>query len=452
MERKILIETESPRLTYGAVSLDNSRRLTIRSGVTVICGPNGSGKTTLANVLARGRYCFDNRMRFAAGVETVKMLSFNDVHSLAGIDAQYYAQRMESSMNDYVPTVAEVMGDKVADVRWSALCRRLNLSDVDDKRVNYLSSGEVRKLLVISALIEEPQLLVLDNPYIGLDMPSRREFDEVIADLRDDGRSVVMMVCDEADIPVYADEVVRLGDAGAGLPCGELKLPAPGARRMADHKITFAIRGGRIHYGEREIFSAFDWTVRRGECWALSGPNGSGKSLLMSVICADNPQAYSNDITIFDRRRGSGESIWDIKDSIGYVSPEMQLYFKSSHSVREIVLQGMRPSLRRFEPATADEVAMADRWLALLGLGHLAERRFGELSSGEQRLTLLGRAMAGQPLLLVLDEPFHGLDAASKERVKRLIDMSARGGATVIFVTHDPTDVPSCVTMHKRMR
>lgn len=451
MERRILIETESPRLTYGVVSLDNSRRLTIRGGITVIGGPNGSGKTTLANVLARGRYGFDNRMRFADGVEKVKMLSFNDVHSLAGIDAQYYAQRMESSMNDFVPTVAEVMGDKVADSRWGRLCDRLSLKDMVDKKVNFLSSGEVRKLLLISVLVENPQVLILDNPYIGLDASSRSEFDEVIAGLREDGMSVVMMVCDEADIPAYADEVVSLGNDHARGSYGKLILPAPCVNYRSDHKIAFAIRDGHLHYGERVIFRGFDWTVLRGECWALSGPNGSGKSLLLSMICADNPQSYSNDITVFDRRRGSGESIWEIKDSIGYVSPEMHLYFKSSLIVREIVLQGLRPAMRRYEPPTDEETETVDRWLDLLGISHLGDRRFGHLSSGQQRLTLLARAMAGQPPLLVLDEPFHGLDAVAKERVKRLIEMLAARGAAVIFVTHDLSDVPSCVTRYKTL-
>ena len=207
-----------------------------------------------------------------------------------------------------------------------------------------------------------------------------------------------------------------------------------------------------VRYGAREILRDVEWRVRHGERWTLTGPNGSGKSLLLSLVCADNPQAYANDITLFDRKRGSGESIWDIKDSIGYVSPEMQLYFKSASKVKEIVVQGMRNSLNRYKPVNDDERDTALAWLSLLDITHLADRRFSELSAGEQRLVLVARALIKQPPLLVLDEPLHGLDSRRKQRVKSIIDaVVCKNGSSLIFVTHYTGEIPSCVTFTKTL-
>ncbi|MDE6560544.1 MAG: ATP-binding cassette domain-containing protein, partial [Muribaculaceae bacterium] len=209
---------------------------------------------------------------------------------------------------------------------------------------------------------------------------------------------------------------------------------------------------GHARYGDKTIFEGFNWMVKRGECWALRGPNGSGKSLLLSMVCADNPQGYANDITLFDRKRGTGESIWEIKDAIGYVCPEMQLYFKSNDSIREIIIQGMRNSLNRYRKSSPEEQEVADAWMKVLDISHLAERKFSELSSGEQRIVILSRALAKQPELLVLDEPLHGLDPDYKRRIKRIIcELIEKNGSSLIYVSHYETEVPECVTQFKEM-
>ena len=245
---------------------------------------------------------------------------------------------------------------------------------------------------------------------------------------------------------------LRADAVDVGFDSGTLPHPTSQTGKMADHEVTFEIRKGHVRYGAREILRDIDWCVRHGECWSLTGPNGSGKSLLLSLICADNPQAYANDITLFDRKRGSGESIWEIKDSIGYVSPEMQLYFRSTSSVLDIVVQGMRNSLNKFKAASEEEKSEALIWLELLGISHIEERRFSELSSGEQRLVLVARALIKQPPLLVLDEPLHGLDSNRKQRVKSIIDaLVSRNGSSLIFVTHYTSEIPSCVTHTKTL-
>ena len=340
-----------------------------------------------------------------------------------------------------------------------------------DKRINYLSSGELRKLLVVNALRSRPDLLVLDNPYIGLDSASRLELDAALRSLPARGTSVVMLLCDPADIPAYAVAVLPM-DGKTLLPlvtdraaidalrsqtlvCEEIdasQLPLRPEADGDDYEVAFSITDGHVSYGDRRIISGLDWTVRRGERWALTGPNGSGKSLLLSMICGDHPQAYANRITLFDRRRGSGESIWEIKDRIGYVCPEMQLYFRSPLPVVDVVAQGLRSALNRYARITDSERSEALAWLRLMAISHLKDQTFDRLSSGEQRMVLLARAFIRQPRLLILDEPLHGLDAPAKQRIRRLTDLlTGRNSTSLIFVSHYPHEIPSGVNHIKTL-
>lgn len=467
-----LIGFESDRLGYGKVEIAVTKGYGIVKGVTAIAGRNGSGKTTLGTILEKGRYAYGNRLNFASDNLKSKMLSFSDIHSLSGMEAQYFTQRMESTMNDMVPTVAEILGDKINSPLWHNLISTLGLRDVADKKINYLSSGELRKLIIVNALLDKPGLLILDNPYIGLDAPSRQELDNMLLNLKEEGVSVVLLVCDDSDIPGFTDAVITLLDcriekmasfadhisqtdkSTPTTPEDIARLiPERPQKPTMEYGVAFEIRNGHVRYGNRQILEGVDWTVKKGEQWALTGPNGCGKSLLLSMVCADNPQAYANDITLFDHKRGSGESIWEIKDAIGYVSPEMQLFFKSNSNVKEIIAQGLRNSLNRYGKITRQESEEADKWLNLLRIGHLSERRFNELSAGEQRLVLVARAMIKQPELLVLDEPLHGLDAESKQLVRQIIDTTVtRNGTSLIFVTHYEEEIPEGVRHTKRLK
>lgn len=165
-----------------------------------------------------------------------------------------------------------------------------------------------------------------------------------------------------------------------------------------------------IKYGSRTILKELDWEVKNGEKWALFGPNGAGKSTLLSLIYADNPQSYANTLYLFDRKRGSGESIWDIKKRIGYVSPEMHLFYMENVPVLNIVGSGFFDSIGLFRKCTEQQQQVALAWMRVFGIEGLKERSFLTLSSGEQRLALLARAFVKDPDLIILDEPLHGLD------------------------------------------
>ena len=204
-----------------------------------------------------------------------------------------------------------------------------------------------------------------------------------------------------------------------------------------------------IRYGERTILDKLDWTVKNGERWALSGQNGSGKSTLLSLVCADNPQSYACDIELFGVPRGSGETIWDIKKHVGYVSPEMhRAYLRDLPAVR-IVASGLKDSVGLYVKPTEEEYGICRFWMDIFGLKGLEERTFLKLSSGEQRLVLLARAFVKDPELLILDEPLHGLDNRNRRLVKDVIEtFCRRRNKTMIMVTHYQEELPECIT-HK---
>ena len=201
-----------------------------------------------------------------------------------------------------------------------------------------------------------------------------------------------------------------------------------------------------IRYGARTILKDLDWTVRQGEHWALSGDNGSGKSTLLSLVCADNPQAYACDISLFGHKRGSGESIWDIKRHIGYVSPEMHRSYKQNIPAIQIVASGLKDTIGLYVRPNEAEREQCHKWLKVFGIGHLADRKFMEMSSGEQRLVLLARAFVKEPDLLILDEPLHGLDDENRLMVKEIVDKYCEDSSrTLIYVTHYQEELPHCI-------
>ena len=196
----------------------------------------------------------------------------------------------------------------------------------------------------------------------------------------------------------------------------------------------------------RSILKDLTWTVNQGERWALSGQNGSGKSTLLSLVCADNPQRYACDISLFGHKRGFGNSIWDIKKHIGYVSPEMHRSYRQDIPAIRIVASGLQDTIGLYTQPKETEYAVCRQWMDIFGIGHLAERTFLKMSSGEQRLVLLARAFVKDPDLLILDEPLHGLDNYNRRLVKDIIEtFCQRPGKTLIIVTHYQEELPAVI-------
>ncbi|MCC8113004.1 MAG: ATP-binding cassette domain-containing protein, partial [Bacteroidales bacterium] len=453
-----MINLISDKLYFtGGVALSNPHHLHIPVGLTVVIGPNGSGKSTLGGIIERGWNFRTNRIESTSGQKPrIKKIEFSDIHSLAGDSVTYYQQRYESTMNDSVPTVAEVLGQRMSHPRWPELADLLGIRGLEAHKINFLSSGQLRKFLIANTLLSDVDLLILDNPYIGLDAPSRDVLNQAIAQLVAHGLSVMLLISNPRDIPNIPSTIVPMANGNIGkaeislreysakaeIPSGSAASPLhhspqPSGAAYPDgisrseysrsdisrseysRSDILCMQNCTVRFGVRPILQHLDWHIREGECWWLSGPNGSGKSTLLSLINADNPQAYSNNIELFGRKRGSGESIWDIKRQISYISPESTLHFRPTGTVERIVAQGLTDTL--FQPVTPDQLAEARRWLALMGIAHLADRTLGTLSSGERQMALLARAFIKQPRLMILDEPFHALDAPNTLLARTLI-------------------------------
>lgn len=473
-----LIQLDSDKLKYTGIELLNPHHACIPAGITAVIGPNGSGKTSLAKVLESGWNFMTNSIKACDGRRlSIKRVEFSDIHSLSAYKGEYYQQRFESTSNDEIPTVGDLLGDRLNTPEWQDASQTLGIAHFTHKRLNFLSSGELRKLLIANIMFEKPDLLILDNPYIGLDAPSRQVLDEALLSMREKGMSILLLISSPYDISKAVSSVIQIQNMTISLPTqrtedvslADFRLlfshlfdfdaidcpaSAPATAPNSDYEPIVELRNCRVKYGDNTIISDVSWTIRRGECWALSGPNGAGKSTLLSLINADNPQSYSNEIYLFGRRRGTGESIWDIKRRIGYISPERHLYFNAFNDTAfDVVAGGLKEAVEKFRPLSTEELETVGMWLKTLKIDHLASRRFTTLSFGEQRLALLGRTLIKNPDLLILDEPLHGLDIAHKQRVNSLIEnMVNHKGSTLIYVSHYEAEIPRCVTHRMKLQ
>lgn len=439
--------------------------------VKAIVGRNGSGKTQYIEQLRR--QVASDRLRYIA---------FSDSYGPA-VDKAYYLQLRwnQHDIDPETPNVGELLekayrlaGDDTEERR--QLQRHLydlfHMEPLLDKYVITLSSGELRKFQLTKTLFANPSLLIMDNPFIGLDAETRDQLKELLQLLAEKQRLDIILVLSKTDnIPTFVSEVIELRNGKILPPCSReeyynRQLPIPPhvlSKERQEAILALPYQGNDYHtdevikmqqvsirYGERTILNNLDWTVRNGERWALSGQNGSGKSTLLSLVCADNPQSYACDITLFDRPRGSGESIWDIKKHIGYVSPEMHRSYQRDLPAIRIVASGLKDSVGLYVKPNEEEYTICRFWMDIFGLENMYNRTFMKLSSGEQRLVLLARAFVKDPQLLILDEPLHGLDLKNRRLVKDVIEtFCQRRNKTMVMVTHYEEELPTIITNKK---
>jgi molybdate transport system ATP-binding protein len=205
--------------------------------------------------------------------------------------------------------------------------------------------------------------------------------------------------------------------------------------------------GVTVKAGRKRILDEITWTLREGECWALLGPNGAGKTTFLSLIQGDHPQAYSQRIQLLGRRTGSTQTLWTVRQQLGWMSPELHQHYPAEWSALDVVCSGFFNTVGLYRPCSRRQHDAAQRWLLDLGLARHARQAFGELSFGQQRLVLLARAVIKQPRLLMLDEPCQGMDALQRHALLAAVDrVVAQTGCGLIFVTHHAREVPRCIT------
>lgn len=450
-----------------------------------IVGPNGGGKSMFVDIIV-GRHpllMHDPEYDFAPSTkplvsDNIKYIAFRDTYG-GDNDRTYYLQQRwnQQEIDAETPTVSEKLeeayitaGEDTPERRqWQQHIYSLfQMEHFLDKYVILLSSGELRKLKLATMLFAGPRVMIMDNPFIGLDNETRGQLSALLTELsRETALQIILVLSKTNDIPDFITHVVEVDNMTVGkkitrqeyissqTPCPAhvlskqkeqaiTELPDNAADYNAD--VVVGMKNVSIVYGERTILKDLSWTVRNGERWALSGQNGAGKSTLLSLVCADNPQGYACDITLFDNERGTGESIWDIKKHIGYVSPEMHRSYQRDMPCLRIVASGLKDSVGLYVKPEDYEYEQCLFWMDIFGISNLADRSFIKISSGEQRLVLLARAFVKDPQLLILDEPLHGLDNTNRQLVKDVINaFCKRRGKTLIMVTHYQEELPECI-------
>lgn len=390
-----------------------------------------------------------------------------------GDEKHYYQQRFNAFDADGHLTVRqylETVGFKEEKSAHQELLELVGLHEMLERERIKLSSGQTRKLLLTKSLLSEPDILLLDSPYIGLDVGSRKLLNDLLDTLVEEKGMHLVIASKETDLPASVKYRLEL-EEGRGIQQGKIEefesLPtkleidanAEAGLEFLQKKykgqhfpeVLEILRMSQVDigYGNTQILEDFNWEVLKGEKWALYGQNGSGKSTVLSLIYADNPQAYSKEVYLFEQKRGSGESIWDIKSKIGFSSPELHSYFLENIPAIDLVLSGFTESHRLQRKVKEEEVEIAKALFQYFGMEEKQEEWFLKLSNGEQRLLFLMRALVKAPPLLLLDEPFQGLDEATILKAKHLLEVCMGEEHSLIFITHFEHEIPGNVDKKK---
>ncbi len=431
----IIVKQGSFELCNISFELNDKENLTIT-------GASGSGKTTLAKALCGQLFLRgDLRITYSADTDLLPQALYveqrHTIKNRSNMTGVYYQQRYNASDNEDSYTVWEEL-KSVSDneQRIDFLLNELSIAYLKNKPLLQLSSGEHKRFQLIKALLNPVQLLILDEPFVGLDVASRKKLNEILSNISDNGTKLVIIVGAHHHFPDCVTHILEL-DGGKQTkftekqnftathrPVEQLFNSAslPLFHNELNFKNAILIKNLTVKYGNKLILNNINWQVKKSERWLLKGKNGAGKSTLMSLVTADNPQAYSNEIYLFDRRRGSGESIWDIKKNIGFVSPELYAFFDKNISCFDAVASGYFDSIGVHRKLTYEQVSHTFDWLKALQIEDLAQKRLADISSGMQRLVLLIRALIKNPPLLIFDEPCQGLDEYQTKAFVKLVD------------------------------
>ncbi len=362
--------------------------------------------------------------------------------------------------------------------RHEGLIRAMDMTDSLNKGFRQLSTGQVRKLMILAPITKGVSFLVIQAPFDGLDAAGCRELDHALYQLFSRGTRMVLFVCNPEDVPAWATHIgvmangrlVRQGPASrvsarcmdetqgpdflAGLPDmaqtsdAVSDLPKKPENPLAGKEMIRLVNG-YARYGDQLVFKDLTLVVNQGGHTLITGPNGSGKSTLLQVITGDHPACYTNDLTLFNIRRGTGESVWDIKRRIGIVSSDLHRNFRVPGSALACIVSGLFDSIGLYRPVTKLEKKRGRTWLARLGMEQQETVPFRELSYADQRLVLIARALIKSPPLLVLDEPTQGLDAPSRYAVLDFLEkVAAADLATILYVSHRKDEFRSFFRQH----
>ena len=431
-------------------------------------GLSGSGKTSLAKIIAGQQSAIgDVKVNFNADselpAEVLYVESWYQFKNVEGVANFYYQQRYTSQQaKDTLTVYAELVSygkekglhlDKVEPI-----LEALNCSSFASSQLIELSSGEHKKLQLVKALWLKPQLLVIDQPYTGLDVSSRKNLNILLDEVAVAGVQLIL-ICNDAELPSSINRFAEIKD-GRLVQVDSIDNPSHTENHLKE--IPDFLKQSPVYssahiakmvdvnisYGEKQVLKNINWEVEAGEKWLLQGHNGSGKSTLLSLINGDHPQSYANELYLFGNKRGSGESIWDIKQHIGLISPEFHWYFDANSTVWQSVASGFYDTVGLFQQLPYSKAAQVDELIEYFGLTESKNQLLSHLPLGKQRLVLLARTIIKNPELLILDEPCQGLDQQQTQYFNQLVDELCANGMTIIYVGHFESQLPKSLT-HK---
>ncbi|UII28077.1 ATP-binding cassette domain-containing protein [Fulvivirga maritima] len=474
----LLLKFENAVAGYGIAHSIPPIDIEIHEGEhAILVGENEKRKAEFMDAVAgkisipKGRLYYhfsDNYCKADIKKPIASVLARHDFKSLDAEKKFYYQQRYNSSDSENSETVSEYLA-KIKSFRkkpyWTIpkVVKRLNLKPLEDEALIKLSNGETRKVLLAAALLKNPAILLLDNPMTGLDKESRAFFNSLIPDISYSGVTIIMN-SSELDIPEEIEKAiifknnqpiqkVKTREAEGYLQSEEaLNIPKDDLEKLMQHNHTayesiIKMNDVKVKYGSKLILDHINWTVKQGERWALTGRNGAGKSTLLSLINGDNPQAYANEIFLFDKKKGSGESIWDLKAKIGFVSPELFQYFPRHLTCGHVIATAFYLRMVSIPALPNDRKEKILQWMNLFNIDQYFNEKFYSVSINIQRLCLLARALITNPVLLILDEPFQGFTHNQKMYHKKIIDtICEQSDITLIFVSHYEEEIPESVT------
>jgi len=380
------------------------------------------------------------------------------IKNLSNLNNFYYQQRFNSCDAEDSKTLQQELEGKggAADIEY--WLQKFQLTHRRNAPIIQLSNGELKKTQIIKHLLKKPDVLVLDKVFTGLDVQSRKSLHHVLNKLAQDGVTIILTT-DTHELPDCITHFAEMGQGkllnfGAIDTLGFLNVPEnekfsghlPAMARAYHVGPLINLKGVNIKYGSKQILENIHWQVSPGECWLIKGHNGAGKSTLLSLINADNPQAYSQPVYLFGRKRGSGESIWDIKKKIGFVSPELVKFFDKRITVLQTIASGFFDTMGLYSRLNESQREKVHEWVSYFSLDEMAHKPLSAISTANQRLVFIARALVKSPLSLALDEPCQGLDDFQTGEIISLLDeIHRQTGVSILFISHYEKDVPNCI-------
>jgi molybdate transport system ATP-binding protein len=422
-----------------------------------VTGPTGSGKTTFLKLISGKIFTPNSKISFPL-LETLKAHSSEKVFisdwiafvpqeikiPTIYIEDLYYQRRFQASEQEGIPTVWEILFQAAQQNETSAKLSAdwMNLAELLQQPFVQLSNGQTRRLMIAVALAKQPKILILDNPYTGLDHEARNLLNYQLKLLVQKDIHI-FIAAHEHEIPSidFVTNILRFQKVFSIQNNNHLPLEFKNPVINLSEKVI-QMSNIQVKYGTKTVLKITEWIVQPLERWIIKGKNGSGKSTLLSVIMADHPQAYSNNIELFGNKRGSGESIWEIKKRIGFFSPELLRYFDMNLTAEDIISSGWNEIIGQVSKPSNEKVKLLKELVDWLGISEIIPFKLGELSLGQQKMILIARAMIKNPELLILDEPLQGMDIEWREHFKQKIYLFSQN-RTVLYVTHDQEEIPS---------